>query len=42
MPELYGYKRKDPFDIILYLFNLVNDEVIYYSINSNVDLDDVD
>lgn len=31
MPELLGYRRKDPFQQVHYLFNLINEAALFYT-----------
>jgi hypothetical protein len=31
MPELLGYRRKDPFDTLLHFLNLLNDHLLFYA-----------
>lgn len=31
MPGLLGYKRKDPFEIVIHLLGLINEETLFYS-----------
>jgi hypothetical protein len=31
MPELLGYRRKEPFDMLLHFLSLLNDHALFYS-----------
>jgi hypothetical protein len=41
-PALLGYQRKDPFDTVLHLLSLLNEETLHYSLLNDSPFEDLD